>query len=256
MPTDRREFLGVGFDALSEEQVLGRLSQVTAETPYSYVVTPNVDHLVRLHDTNEAGRALKPLYEAADLCLCDSKILHLLAKLRGVHLPVVPGSELTAVMFDRVIRPGDRIAIIGGDDGLLQGLRSRYPLIDFVQHCPPMGLRTNAAARGAAARFIAESKARFAFIAVGSPQQEMIAAEAAAMPGARGTALCIGASLEFLTGEVKRAPRLMQRLSLEWAHRLLSDPKRLWRRYLVEGPRIFLLTYRWSPSAQRRSATQ
>jgi exopolysaccharide biosynthesis WecB/TagA/CpsF family protein len=119
-----------------------------------------------------------------------------------------------------------------------------------------MGLRNNAAARRAAAAFIAESGARFSFIAVGSPQQEMIAAEVRAIPGAVGTSLCVGASLEFLTGEVKRAPRLVQRLSLEWAHRLLSDPKRLWRRYLVEGPRIFLLTYRWSRPARQGSGGQ
>ena len=109
-----------------------------------------------------------------------------------------------------------------------------------------MGLRNNAKARRAAAEFIARSGARFTFIAVGSPQQEMIAAEAKAIPGAKGVALCIGASLEFLTGKLKRAPKLAQQLRLEWAHRLLGNPKRMWRRYLVEGPRIFLLTYQWT----------
>jgi exopolysaccharide biosynthesis WecB/TagA/CpsF family protein len=151
-------------------------------------------------------------------------------------------------MFDAVIRAGDRIAIVGGDTDLLAGLRLRYPQIEFVQHCPPMGLRTNAAARRAAATFIAGSGARFTFIAVGSPQQEMIAAEAKSIAGAKGAALCVGASLEFLTGKLKRAPRLAQQLRLEWAHRLLSNPRRMWRRYLVEGPRIFLLTYRWGGS--------
>jgi exopolysaccharide biosynthesis WecB/TagA/CpsF family protein len=119
-----------------------------------------------------------------------------------------------------------------------------------------MGLRSNAAARRAAAVFIAESGARFSFIAVGSPQQEMIAAQAKTIPGARGTALCIGASLEFLTGRIKRAPRLAQDLRLEWAHRLFSDPKRMWRRYLLEGPRIFLLTYRWPGPPQQRATSK
>lgn len=245
MLIDSREFLGVRFDLLSKDAVLDRLAGADGETPFSYVVTPNVDHLVRLHDTREAERTLRPLYDGAELCLCDSKILHLLARLRGVDLPVVQGSELTALMFERVISPGDRIAIVGGDAALLDGLRSRYPGVEFLQHCPPMGLRTNAAARRDAAQFIAKSGARFSFIAVGSPQQEMIAADAKAIPGAAGTALCIGASLEFLTGHQKRAPRIAQRLCLEWAYRLLSDPKRMWRRYLIEGPRIFLLAFRW-----------
>lgn len=249
MPIESREFLGVRFDLLSKEAALKRLSGAGADAPFSYVVTPNVDHLVRLHDTKQAERSLKPLYDGADLCLCDSRILRLLGRLRGVDLPVVPGSELTALMFEQLIRSGDRIAVIGGDEDLLAGLQDRYRQVEFVQHCPPMGLRTNAAARRWAAEFIAKSGARFCFIAVGSPQQEMIAAEAKALPGARGTALCIGASLEFLTGQQNRAPRIVQRLNLEWAHRLFSDPKRMWRRYLIEGPRIFALTYRWTRPA-------
>jgi exopolysaccharide biosynthesis WecB/TagA/CpsF family protein len=58
--------------------------------------------------------------------------------------------------------------------------------------------------------------------------------------------MCVGAALEFLVGRQSRAPRAMRFLGLEWAHRLAMNPGRLWRRYLVEGPRIFLLTYRWA----------
>src|SRR5947209_16149711 len=180
------------------------------------------------------------------MCLCDSKVLHLLARFRGVRLPVIPGSELTSLVFDRLVRAGDRIAIIGGDLDVLNTLKKKCARVEFVQHCPPMDLRRNAKARRAAAEFIARSGARFSFIAVGSPQQEMIAAEARSIAGATGMALCIGAGLDFLTGRQKRAPRLARSLGLEWAHRLLSDPRRMWRRYLIEGPRIFLLTYRWA----------
>jgi exopolysaccharide biosynthesis WecB/TagA/CpsF family protein len=255
MPTDRREFLGVGFDRLSMNEVLEQLSQVTEAAPFRYIVTPNVDHVVRLHEDCQSERALGALYDEADSCLCDSRVLHLLGRLKGVDLPIVPGSELTALMFDHVIRPGDRIAVVGGDNELLAGLRARYSGIEFVHHSPPMGLRRNAAARRAAAEFIAAARARFTFIAVGSPQQEMIAAEAKHIGTSTGTALCIGASLDFLTGREKRAPRILQRAGLEWAHRLLSNPRRMWRRYLLEGPRIFLLAYRW-PRPSTASATK
>jgi N-acetylglucosaminyldiphosphoundecaprenol N-acetyl-beta-D-mannosaminyltransferase len=256
MPIKRSEFLGVGFDPIPTDQALAHLAQVTPETPYSYVVTPNVDHVVRLHEDEQAGQRLKTIYDGADLCLCDSKVLHLLGRLRGVRLPVVPGSELTALMFERLIRRGDRIAIVGGDAALLRTLREKYKGVEFVQHCAPMGLRGNSAARRAAAEFIARSGARYTFIGVGSPQQEMIAAEAKAIAGATGIALCVGAGLDFLAGRQKRAPRLARNLGLEWAHRLLSDPRRMWRRYLLEGPRVFVIAYRWVASPQQRPVSE
>jgi exopolysaccharide biosynthesis WecB/TagA/CpsF family protein len=80
---------------------------------------------------------------------------------------------------------------------------------------------------------------RFCFLAVGSPQQERIAALLRARGRARGLGLCVGASLNFLTGAEKRAPQWVQRLALEWLYRLGQDPRRLARRYLVRGPRIF-----------------
>jgi N-acetylglucosaminyldiphosphoundecaprenol N-acetyl-beta-D-mannosaminyltransferase len=245
MPTDRREFLGVGFDRLRMDDVLNRLSQASGTTPFAYVVTPNVDHIVRLHEKRKVDRELKLLYDRADLCLCDSRILQRLARFRGMALPVVPGSELTAQIFDQIIRPGDRIALVGGDDHLLSDLRERYPTVEFLHHSPPMELRENSSAQRIAAQFVAQANARFSFIAVGSPQQEMIAAQAKEIPGASGTALCIGASLDFLTGRERRAPRFVQQIGMEWAHRLLSNPRRMWRRYLLKGPRIFILAYRW-----------
>ena len=252
MRTSRADFLDLTFDRLTFRQVKDRLRAVTAATPYGYIVTPNVDHVVRLRREPE----LRPLYEEASLCLCDSRILRLLARLSGIDLPLVAGSDLSAGLFDAVINPGDRIAIVGSTAAFLDRLRARYPAVEFLHHAPPMGLRTNDKARGQAAAFLASAKARFSFVTVGSPQQEMIATEAKSIPGAKGAALCVGASLEFLTGKLKRAPKIAQQLRLEWAHRLLRDPKRMWRRYLVEGPRIFLLTYRWDRPAQPRSASK
>ena len=243
MPIERVPFVGVGFDLLTMDAVLKRLAAVTAETPYGYVVTPNVDHVVRLDDAAQAAE-LGHLYDGADLSLCDSRIIAHLARARGLSLPVVPGSDLTLSLFDQVIRPGDRIAIVGGDRDMVTDLARRYPGLDLVHHEPPMGLRRNAAAREEVARFIAGAHARFTFIAVGSPQQEMIAGAVRSFPDATGMALCIGASLDFITERQRRAPKLMQKLSIEWLHRLASDPKRMWRRYLVEGPRIFLLAAR------------
>jgi exopolysaccharide biosynthesis WecB/TagA/CpsF family protein len=249
MPTDRENFLDVAFDVLPPGQLASQIEAVSSDSPFRYLVTPNVDHLVRLHRRGADVPGLAEAYRSADFCVCDSKVLARLAKWRGVSLPVITGSDLTAALFEGVIKNGDRIAIVGGDAAMLDELRARYPAVRFSQHCPPMGLMRDPAARKAAAEFIAREQARFTFICVGSPQQELIAAEASRIEGTRGMAFCVGAALEFITGRTKRAPRLARRLGLEWAHRLITDPRRLWRRYLVEGPAIFLLAYRWRKSA-------
>ena len=240
MHTDRREFLGVEYDRLSFDAVIHRLSDARAVSPYSYIVTPNVDHVVRLHSSAD----LAPIYRQAALCLCDSRVLRLLAKLGGVRLPVVAGSDLTHALMTDVVRPGDRLAIVGATPQVVDTLRARLPEVEILHYVAPMGLREDAVARQTAAAFVAATQARFTFFAVGSPQQEMIARDVLGFAQATGVGLCIGASLEFLTGEQKRAPRILQVTGLEWAHRLASNPSRMWRRYLVDGMAIFPLFMR------------
>ena len=247
MHTDRINFLDVQFDRLTFNDVKARLRTVTSETPYSYIVTPNVDHLVRIDGEPE----LRKLYDEADICVCDSRILLLLARLRGIRLSLVPGSDLCAALFSDVIGPNDRIAIVGADRACVGQLKDRFPETTFLHFEPPMGLRHSPDARRSAAEFVASSNARFSFIAVGSPQQELIAREIRTHSGAHGTALCIGAGLDFIVGKQKRAPRFLQKLGLEWAHRLTTSPRRLWRRYLVDDIRIFPIWLRWkAPSNQ------
>ena len=237
------DYLGLSFDQLDEEAVAALLRGRSADAAFACLLTPNVDHVVRLSKLDRAGAEWRA-YAEADWRLCDSRVLSRLAALQGRHLPVVPGSDLTARLLRDIAAPGDRICLIGGEEGDVPQLAKRRPDLDFVQHIPPMGLRTNETARIAAARFAAKSGARFILLAVGSPQQELIAAEIRAQPEARGTALCIGASIDFLVGRESRAPRWMQRTSLEWLHRLALNPRRFWRRYLVESPRIFWLVWR------------
>ena len=227
-----------------------RLSSASAGSRYAYVVTPNVDHVVRLNREPE----LKALYDEADFCLCDSRVLRLLARLSGIRLPLVAGSDLTQLLFETVIKAGDRVAVIGGSQESLEQLSRKYPEIAFIHHQPAMNLRNDAGARRQAAAIAAASAARFTFLAVGSPQQEMIAHEMRDFAGAGGVALCVGASLEFITGEQKRAPRLMQKLGLEWSHRLATNPRRLWRRYMVEGMAIFPIYLSWRRRNRARSS--
>src|SRR5437764_5253080 len=130
MHTDRINFLDLHFDRLTFQQVKRRLQAATSATPYGYVVTPNVDHMVRIHREPR----LKEIYQQAMLCVCDSRILRSLARLRGVRLPLVPGSDLAAAILRDLVQPGDRIAIVGGNPKTLERLRTKYADIEFQHH--------------------------------------------------------------------------------------------------------------------------
>src|SRR5690349_3960490 len=158
MPTDRVNFLDLLFDRLTIRQVKDRLRAVGASARYAYLVTPNVDHLVRI----DREPALRTIYDDADLCLCDSRVLRLLARMCGIRLTLVPGSDLTAQLFDEVVQAGNRVAIVGGTAPAVERLRIKFPDVEFVHHEPPMGLRSNPVARRSAAEFIATAHPRFA----------------------------------------------------------------------------------------------
>jgi exopolysaccharide biosynthesis WecB/TagA/CpsF family protein len=238
-------FLDFDFCNMSMADVLTAIVERPADAPFAYVVTPNVDHVVRIQRRRSD---LWPAYRSAWLCLCDSRILSRLAARSGVRLEAAPGSDLTAALVAGSLFPGDRVAIVGGSQVLIDWLRKMAPAVDFMHHNPPMGFAADRQAFAQARDFLIDARARFSLIAVGSPQQELLAWHVGRSGRAVGTALCIGASLDFLTGEQKRAPVWMQRTSLEWLHRLLSNPQRLWRRYMMEGPSILPIYRKWKGS--------
>lgn len=206
---------------------------------YAYAVTPNVDHLIRFCE-NESFREL---YRTAKFTLLDSRFLALLLRLTtAARLPTCPGSDVTARLFSDVISAHDKIVLIGSTPAQAELLRRRHGLQDLVHFNPPMGFIGDPAAVEATLRFIeAQSPFRFCLLAVGCPQQEMLAKALKTRGRAKGLALCIGASINFITGGERRAPRWMGVLGLEWMFRLLQSPMRLSGRYLLRGPRIFLL---------------
>ncbi len=250
------QFLNLEFSGFSFEGAISEVARRSAFVQYSYIVTPNVDHIVKLSEQtdNPITRAFQAAYAGADLRLCDSRILSRLALIFGLRLVVVTGSDLTAALFKRVVTSGDRVAIIGGHLDTVARLSALFPGPEFVQHIPPMAMSSNPFAMQLAEDFVGDCKANFVLFAIGAPQSEILAHRCAMRGRARGIGLCIGASVDFLLGDQRRAPAWMRSAGLEWAYRLASDPKRLWRRYLIEGPRVFLIATKWWWSSRREQA--
>ena len=244
----RASFCVMPFDNIDPLQALRLLEARSSDQRFTYVTTPNVDHVVRLH---RQGVDLLPLYEDAWLTVCDSRVLARLSALAGSRLPVVTGADLTSDLLARVITPQDSINVIGANAEVIQRLKARYQLGRVNHLVPPMHLDRRPFEIARCIKFIERNPARFTFIAVGSPQQEKIARGAWARGRAKGVGLCVGNALMFAAGVAPRAPRWMQGLGLEWLHRLGLEPKRLARRYLVDDMLIFsmFLRHLLSPSS-------
>ncbi len=214
----------------------------------SLVVTPNVEHIVMLQGKAYPERVTEEFvsaYQAASLRLCDSRILRALAWLRGVSLTVLPGSDLTMLLFEQGWLNGRKVALIGGDAAMPQDLKVRFPDVDIVQYIPPMGVLENEPAIERIAEFLQSDNWHYILFAIGAPRSEIIAHRIMCRGTTRGVAFCIGASIEFMLGRKRRAPKWMQRAGLEWAFRLLTEPRRLWRRYLVDAPKIISIFAAW-----------
>jgi exopolysaccharide biosynthesis WecB/TagA/CpsF family protein len=200
---------------------------------YGYIVTPNVDHIIRHYQDSH----FRALYAQAAYVLLDSRFLaHTVGLFKRQVLRVCLGSDLTTATLESVIKPLDVAIMVGGTPEQAQVLKDIDPPMNFIHD--PLAVETCLRQIEAASPF------RFCFLAIGSPQQEIIAQKLKERGIARGLALCVGAAINFLTGIERRAPLWMQEAGLEWLYRLTKNPRRLWKRYLIRGPRIFLLLWR------------
>jgi len=220
--------LGLSFDDLNVPEVVTQLLDRNPAAPFTYVVTPNADHIARLRKTP----SLVPIYESAWLCLLDSHLIFNLATALGVPTPQVStGTDVTALLLSSL-------------------------------HTPPMNLLRDPVAIAEARDFAVRTKAQFTLIGLGSPLQEILAQAIATQPEATGIGLCIGAGLEFCAGVKMRAPLWMQRAGLEWFHRLSRNPWRLAKRYLIADPPVLFslvgesLKSYWPEIIQRSQLTQ
>ncbi len=232
---------GIRFDQFDFNSTLKLIVDRPSTEPFAYFVAINADVMLRL---DRSGAALRRIFANAWLALNDSRVLRILAALRGYSLTVVPGSDLTQALLEYASHHDAPVTIVGGLDATIAALRTRYQLTQLAHHNPPMGFITNEAAVNEAVAFVIAHPARFVFFCVGCPQQEILIDRVAQTGRAHGVGLAVGASIEFAAGTKARAPRWMQTANLEWLYRLLTEPKRLWRRYLLGAMPLLRLVLR------------
>lgn len=199
---------------------------------FSFIVTPNLQHIVELNRKTDDLQC----YRNAEITLCDSKIVSLASKLLGKNIShVIPGSDLTKYLFDYVLKEDSSIMVVGSTPKEISVLRAKYNLKSLKHYNPPYGFINDEAEVQKTIDIVNAAKPKYLFLAVGFPRQEQLACKLKATADYNCVAFCVGASIDFITGKQKRAPQIWQTLHLEWLHRFLHDPKRLFKRYFVDS---------------------
>ena len=193
--------------------------------------TLNLDHLVK----RRRDPRFKAAYDRATLVSADGWPVAAIARRQGARVERVTGADVVEPLCKAAAEEAIPIFLFGSSpeslDGAARTLRRRYPdLIIAGMQAPPMGFDPTSEEAVAMAQRIADSGARLCFVALGAPKQELFA-DAMAQRFPNLGFLCIGAALDFLSGKQKRAPKLVQKLNIEWLWRMSSDPRRLVVRY-------------------------
>lgn len=242
MKKKRYLFFGLPFDDIGREDLIYCILN-GIDRPFVYVVTPNVDHVVRAYQKSD----LKSVYQNAWFSVCDSNVLRFLFKTkRYPNIELITGSDLTADILNFSHDLKLSITIIGGGENAIKKIRSLYPECIFKHLNPSMGFINNPLEIDEIVNFVCSSASHLTLFCVGSPQQELLATKVFESKAAKGVGLCVGASVNFITGDSSRAPKFFRYIGFEWFYRLATNPAKLWHRYLVKGPKIFFIALKAS----------
>lgn len=241
------QILGVCFDNVSMDEALERIRNFVKEGKPRAVFTPNVDFLMLARHDSEFLHILN----SADLSLCDSVPLLWASRLLRTPLKArMAGSDLLPVACGLTAREGYKVYFLGGMPGVAAGaariLADRYPGLRVVgAYSPPLGFNENHRENLKILEMIRNAGPDLLFVGLGTPNQERWIhrfKDELGVPVSIG----VGASFDFAAGAMKRAPKWIQRIGLEWLFRLCQEPWRLWRRYLIrDAPFVAILLGEW-----------
>jgi N-acetylglucosaminyldiphosphoundecaprenol N-acetyl-beta-D-mannosaminyltransferase len=240
-PRKRVDLLGLPVDQLTEADTIETVLDAVSAGRGGCLFTPNLHHMQAFSNGSDAE-----VYErssrlpGARLVVADGMPLIWASRLRGTPLPErVAGSNLIWSLTAGAARRGASIFLLGGNPGAAEAcaerMRSEYPDVRIAGcMAPPHGFEQDERAIDEIIATLRAAAPEIAYVALGFPKQEELALKLATyMPTTWFVG--VGISFSFVCGEVRRAPRWMQAAGLEWIHRLAQEPRRLFRRYLIDG---------------------
>jgi len=233
---------GVEIDNITMDQTLSFIEELIQKRKVSYIVTPNVDHIIKLQRDLE----FRKVYREAACVLPDGMPILWAGKFLGTPLKEkISGSDLVPRLCEIAAQKEYRLFFLGGRPGAAdkakERLSKRLPSLNVAGvYSPPFGFEKNDEENEKIAKMIKENAPDILLVGLGAPKQEKWIYQhykKLEIPISMG----VGVTFEFVAGMVKRAPYWMQTSGLEWFWRLMMEPRRLWKRYLVEDMQFFRL---------------
>lgn len=230
-PRPEIAILGIVFDHVTLDEATQRMESMIRSRRPHHVVTANVDFLIQARDDADLRRILLD----ADLVLCDGTPLVWASRVLGNPLPErVAGADLVPKLIETAARRGYRLFFLGGSEEAseqaIANIKNKFPEITIAGYYSPPFCPLEKMDNEEISRRIREARPDILFVSFGCPKAEKWIAQNHQELGVPVT-IGVGATIDFLAGRMKRAPRWMQRSGLEWVFRLCQEPRRLVGRY-------------------------
>lgn len=242
----KQQLLNTYVNNLTMSETIDAVEELIKSEKKSYVVAINVDVVIKI----ENDPYLKKIVDNADMVLVDGKPLVWISNFYGKPLKAkISGSDLVPLLCEEASKKQYSIFIIGGKEGVAeqakQNLEKRLPGIRIVgTYAPTYGFEKNDAELNKINTLLSEAKPDLLIACFGCPKQEKWIFENISNYDAK-VSICAGATVDFLAGNIKRAPRWMSEHGLEWLYRFLQEPKRMFRRYFIDDMKIFRLILKY-----------
>lgn len=246
MPLKRMRFMNTYVDNVTQEEAIQHIEMCIKNRTIGHVITPNVDQIVRI----ENDEYFREICSNAELLLVDGHPLMWIAKWYGTPIrEKICGSDLVPLLCEIAAKKGYRVFLLGAAEGVAAKaariLQETYAGLQIAgTYSPPYGFEKDQKEIDHINEMLLDSHADLLFVGMGVPKQDIFIYEN--MHKYRiPMSFSIGATIDFIAGEQKRAPRWMTDHGLEWIYRLFSDPKRMFRRYILNDMKIIKLAWKY-----------
>lgn len=245
------QFMNMWIDNITREEAIMYIEKCITERKIMHIITPNVNWIIRIEEDPYFGEICR----CADLSLTDGHPMLWIAKWYGTPIKEkISGSDFTPTLCQVAAEKGYSVFLLGAAPGVAkkaaEKLKERFPRLQVAgTYSPPWGYENDPEEIGRINKMLSESHADILFVGMGVPKQEIFVYENMQkyqIP----VSISVGATIDFIAGEQKRAPKWMTDHGLEWFFRFTQEPKRMFKRYFVDDMKIFKLAWRYRKNAE------